>query len=239
MHINETTEFIINWIKEQAYQRNKKSLLVDVSPNNMACGLVAFLCLRSLLKVHTISSVQSSYRLSNKFNIPHHIFSNKEHDMLGDSNDDLNFIGALGLRRAAKQNAYIYSASIEYDALIIGTRCKNDSILIRNYDKFEPVDILPINDLTHTEVYQMYNELVKIEIDDPEPSEFTHAELEWLEQLDKNKGIITADIDPTKHPLWYTYTFIQKALICKAFQIEKLTRHKYNNNIPVCLIDRK
>ena len=221
---NKTVEFIISWIKEQAYQRNKKSLVVDVSRGNMACGLVAFLCLRSLLKVHTISSVQSSYRLSNKFNIPHHIYSDKE-------DNDVNFI--------AKRNAYIYSASMEYDALIVGTRCKNDSLLIRSYDKFEPVDILPINDLTYTEVCQMYNELVKMEINDPEPLEFAHTELEWLEELNKNKGIITAETDPTKHPLWYTYTLKQKALICKAFQMEKLTRHKHNTNIPTCLIDRK
>ncbi len=222
---NKTAEFIISWIKEQAHQRNKKFLVVDVSRGNMACGLVVFLCLRSLLKIHTISSAQSNYRLSNEFNIPHHIYSDKK-------DIDLNFI--------AKRNAYIYSASIEYDALIVGTRCKNNSSLIRNYDKFEPVDILPINDLTYTEVCQMYNELVKIEINDYEPSEeFAHVELEWLEELNKNKGIITAETDPTKHPLWYTYTLKQKALICKAFQIEKLTRHKHNSNIPVCLIDRK
>ena len=221
---NKTVEFIISWIKEQAYQRNKKSLVVDVSRGNMACGLVAFLCLRSLLKVHTISSVQSSYRLSNKFNIPHHIYSDKE-------DIDLNFI--------AKKNAYIYSASIEYDALIVGTRCKNDSSLIRNYDKFEPIDILPINDLAYIEICQMYNELVKMEINEPEPSEFAYAELEWLEELNKNKNIITSEADPTKHALWYTYTLKQKALICKAFQMEKLTRHKHNSNIPVCLIDRK
>jgi hypothetical protein len=218
---NKTAEFIISWIKEQAYQRNKKSLLVDVHQGNKACGLVAFLCLRSLLKVHTISS-QHNYNISNKFNIPHHTYS---------SDKDINFV--------AKRNAYIYSASIDHDAIIVGTRCKNDSSLIRSYDKFEPVDILPICDLTYNDIRNMYDYLVKMEIDDPEPEEFTHAELEWLEELNKNKGIITAETDPAKYSLWYTYTLKQKALICKAFQMEKLTRHKHNSNIPVCLIGGK
>lgn len=50
------------------------------------------------------------------------------------------------------------------------------------------------------------------------------------------KGIIFSEDDPAKRPDFYRYTARQKVVICKLHQMEKMTRHKINSNLPVCLV---
>lgn len=49
-------------------------------------------------------------------------------------------------------------------------------------------------------------------------------------------GIIKNDADPTKHKLWYKYSARQKEVIAKLHQLEKISRHKMNPNLPTCYV---
>jgi NAD+ synthase len=83
----------------------------------------------------------------------------------------------------------------------------------------------------------------------------TYDEIEWADREDmrtklvghyiKNDndetkynytGIIFSNDDPAKHPEFYRYTNRQKEVICKLHQLEKISRHKINTNLPCCKI---
>lgn len=69
----------------------------------------------------------------------------------------------------------------------------------------------------------------------------TYDEIEWADREDMRTqefhnatGIIKRDADPTKNKEWYRYTSRQKEVIAKLHQIEKISRHKVNPNLPMC-----
>ena len=112
---------------------------------------------------------------------------------------------------------------------------------IRAYDKYEPVDILPITNFCQSEVYQLcdaISELVTYRKYSTALDLITYEELEWLDQVNEadkkryNYSILDCD-DPAKHPVWYKFTSHQKELIAKVHQIAKLTQYKENPNIPI------
>lgn len=49
-------------------------------------------------------------------------------------------------------------------------------------------------------------------------------------------GIIKADSDPAKYKEWYKYSARQKEVLAKLHQLEKISRHKMNPNLPTCLV---
>jgi hypothetical protein len=125
---------------------------------------------------------------------------------------------------------------------------RNDYLFIRNYPKLNPWDILPFANLSESNVFLLLNkftdkssyvmkdellkninEIVNIA---PKPD----LTLEWLYDINERTKpfpIIESELDPTKHTKWFSYTIQQKTLIAKVHQIEKATRYKINNNIPI------
>jgi len=63
---------------------------------------------------------------------------------------------------------------------------------------------------------------------------FSYDEVEWADRQNMVNNIVTDDGDPTKHPAWLGYSMRQREVIAKVHQMEKISRHKYNPNLPVC-----
>jgi NAD+ synthase len=78
----------------------------------------------------------------------------------------------------------------------------------------------------------------------------SYDEIEWADREDmrtqvfdkidwmtlKEPGIIKRDEDPAKYKEWYKYSARQKEVIAKLHQLEKISRHKMNPNLPTCLV---
>lgn len=77
----------------------------------------------------------------------------------------------------------------------------------------------------------------------------TYDEIEWADREDVRTeyvlegiaghnqyvpGIICNDDDPSKRPDFFRYTARQQQVIAKLHQMEKISRHKMNTNLPVC-----
>jgi NAD+ synthase len=69
----------------------------------------------------------------------------------------------------------------------------------------------------------------------------SYDEIEWADREEQRTrsgeeafGIIFSNDDPAKRPDFFRYTARQQAIIAKLNQVEKLTRHKVNYNLPVC-----
>ena len=78
----------------------------------------------------------------------------------------------------------------------------------------------------------------------------SYDEIEWADREDmrtqgdigraynpiSSPGIIFSDKDPTKRPDFYRYTSRQQTVLAKLHQMEKISRHKMNPNLPVCQV---
>lgn len=69
---------------------------------------------------------------------------------------------------------------------------------------------------------------------DEEELGISYNEVEWADRQDMQNGIITSEEDPTRHRAWVGYTLRQKEVIAKVYQMEKISRHKHNPNLPIC-----
>ena len=233
-----TIDNIVAWLKQQAEARNLNSLIIYIGNESIATSVAYRLCKRTLLNVH-----------------------------------DINYDDYINM------NGLIADCSKRYKALIVSARCKNDNLFIRDYDKFEPVDVMPLANFKFSEVEQLHKAIPEVmestfdkalrsataainmvgtgkiregklikegprsyvakqePISKPKPPKSDHGisqeELEWLEELDKHSHIITSNKDPAKEHSWFKFTMRQKEVIAKVHQMEKLTRHKHNPNIPI------
>lgn len=79
----------------------------------------------------------------------------------------------------------------------------------------------------------------------------SYDEIEWADREDmrtqytiegiaghdqKVPGLIFDDADPAKRPDFYRYTGRQQQVLAKLHQMEKISRHKANPNLPVCRV---
>ena len=70
----------------------------------------------------------------------------------------------------------------------------------------------------------------------------TYNEIEWADREDTcssimpRNGIIFNDKDPQSNYRWNSYSTRQKEIIEKLWKIEKISRHKYNPILPICII---
>lgn len=53
---------------------------------------------------------------------------------------------------------------------------------------------------------------------------------------EERKGIIFSNEDPAKHPAFQGYTGRQQQVVAKLHQLEKISRHKINTNLPCCKV---
>jgi hypothetical protein len=214
---------ISNWIKEEANKRGGGHLVVNArSPysSELATVVTIFLCKHTMLATTVLAS----------------------------TNDILDWCQKLNVSTIQNEKSSLttlHSLSQSSDAIIVGARTKTESHLIRHYDKFEPVDILPLVNLKLEQVRALYLEFRKFFTQLPalsgsdvfleapfKPQGFAEDSLEWLNELNSHSKIIESDNDPAKEHSWFQYTIKQKELIAKVHQIEKMTRHKYNPALP-------
>lgn len=75
----------------------------------------------------------------------------------------------------------------------------------------------------------------------------SYDEIEWADREDtrtakmqiscqEKKGIIFSEEDPAIHPEFFRYTGRQQQVIAKLHQLEKISRHKFNESLPCCKI---
>lgn len=76
----------------------------------------------------------------------------------------------------------------------------------------------------------------------------SYDEIEWADREDmrtqkfdnecnyRGPGIIFSAEDPAKSPTFFRYTARQKEVIAKLHSLEKISRHKFNPNLPVCQV---
>lgn len=147
-----------------------------------------------------------------------------------------------------------------YKGIIVGTGNRSEDNLIRYYNKFGDgaVDISPIADLYKSEVFQLFKYLTSGEdikesaqniydatpsadlwgIENPQTDEeelgITYDEIEWVDRENIKNQIISEVTDPVRHKAWGRYTGRQKQIIAKIHQMEKMSKHKLNPNIPTC-----
>ena len=62
----------------------------------------------------------------------------------------------------------------------------------------------------------------------------SYDEIEWADRENMRCNIITNDQDPVNNIAWLGYTARQREVIAKVHQLEAISRHKYNSNLPVC-----
>lgn len=217
-------EEVSHWIKLEAEKRGLNSLIINASnkySNKIAIATCIVLCKNTLLKTRVISNKDDIIKnICVSLSVEYNLFDNK-------------FI---------EQNLYEASPS----NLIVGTRTRAESSLVRYYDKFEPVDILPLANIKLSQVRLIFEkhynsnsfkeELLKEKVN---ILGFTEEELDWLEELNKHSKIIELDNDPAKEHSWFQYSIPQKKLISKAHQIEKISRHKYNSNVPTFILKQQ
>lgn len=71
---------------------------------------------------------------------------------------------------------------------------------------------------------------------DEEELGITYDEIEWADRQNMYTNIVSDDTDPIKNQAWKAYSARQREVIAKMHALEKISRHKYNPNLPVCKI---
>jgi NAD+ synthase len=180
----------------------------------------------------------------------------------------LNDITVQGTLKSCLRAPVLSYMSNAYQGLVVGTGNRSEDNLIRYYNKFGDgcVDLSPIGDLFKSEVYYLFKFLAEkknkgsmsnsakdiydkapsadlwenIEQTDEEELGLTYDEIEWADKQNQKTNIIVNETDPVKNKAWMGYTGRQRVVIAKIHAMEKISRHKYNPNIPICkLRDKK
>jgi NAD+ synthase len=158
-----------------------------------------------------------------------------------------NVEGAKNLLRSEVILPIISTMTAGFNGLIIGSRSKNE-LLYRNYNKYGAgnADIFPLLDLYKSEIYELFEYVASpmcygaIYLLDRAKNkvfnDITDLEVEWADSENIRTGIITSDISPDKQRDWQRYTLRQRQIIARLHQLEKLSRHKVNTNLPYCNI---
>jgi hypothetical protein len=230
---------IVQWIRDQASKRGIDSLIVRLS-NTLSSICNLHLCQKTQMHVEVFICENDSFATEFLYG-----FCNKDniHTNSYLSSDVIDQISEI--TRAAICG--------EKEKLVVSSINKIEFLYTRPYIKNEYIDILPLADLFYSEIHAMYLELIN------DINLYNHSfdkqnksllnDLDWIADIDyrtglpnlldnlpRRDGIIKSLDDPTKHSDWFKFTIKQKELIAKIHQIEKLTKHKMNINIPICRI---
>lgn len=241
----EIEKYLIDWIKNKALEKGVNNLILE-GQNCSVFALLLHLCYRTQIPTTVITDknnndiiqLASEYNIKyNQINISKIIQNIQEELKCSVSNED-----AIALSVA--------SYKTHKNGIVVGARCRHEHLFTRPYSKLNVPDLLPFALLKQSQLECLSNLIIdsnkyptfsKIKETSKETGlNITSEELEWLDDLNERtkvisgKGLIEDETDPTKSQRWYKFTVRQKEIIAKLHQIEKLTRHKHNPNIPVC-----
>lgn len=150
------------------------------------------------------------------------------------------------------------------NGLIVGTGNRSEDHITRYFQKFGDgcVDFSPIADLFKSEVYALFKFLAEEKtgvmspgaqaIYDAKPTAdlwgadsgqedekelgMSYDEIEWADREDMKTGLIFGEMDPTRSIYWSNYDDRQKVVLHRLWVMEKISRHKSNPNMPVCML---
>lgn len=88
---------------------------------------------------------------------------------------------------------------------------------------FDDLDLLPFVSFTQSKVDNLYNYIVNNEELISVP---INSKLEWLYNQDVLFKIVSSSQDPTKNPMWGSYSIDKKELIAKFYALYKARQHK-------------
>lgn len=172
MKAKETTEFIVNWLKEYCNNANQKGFVVGVS-GGIDSALSSFLAAKTGLPVLCVEmpihqggkQMERSFKhiahLKNEFaNVRSveidlsRIFDGFQKSMPEGGSESLADLASINSRARLRMTTLYYQATL-HSALVVGTGNKIEDFGVGFYTKYGDggVDLSPIADLTKTEVY--------------------------------------------------------------------------------------
>lgn len=230
---------VLDFIKEQHIERATNCLIIELD-DTINSYVVALLCKLTKIKTKYITINQSNnenlYSFDKEFKLNMSFLSWNQKFSNGIKVSDCKiFHNGLILEHFV----------LEENGLLVGSRCRTENNLIRNYNKFEPVDILPIGDLFKSEVYELFKYLINKNNSFSNLTEniyknknniledISDDEIEWADRQNLKNGIIVDERDPIGRAAWLLYTWPQRKIIAKIHQLEKMSRHKVEL-VPIC-----
>lgn len=170
---------------------------------------------------------------------------------------------AGGLRSCLRAPTLSFTAHAT-NGLIVGTGNRSEDRITRYFQKFGDgcVDFSPIADLWKSEVYDLFKYLAEEEtgtmgpaskaIYDAKPTAdlwgadsgqedekelgITYDEIEWADREDVKTPLIFRVTPPNTEPKFASYTERQQEILMKLWKMEKVSQHKANPNLPVCIV---
>jgi NAD+ synthase len=170
---------------------------------------------------------------------------------------------AGGLRSCLRAPTLSFVAHAS-NGIIVGTGNRSEDRITRYFQKFGDgcVDFSPIADLWKGEVYELFKFLAEEltgtmnagakSIYDAKPSAdlwgadsgqedekelgISYDEIEWADREDLATDIIFSEHTPDSFCGWTKYTERQKTILLTLWKMEKISRHKSNPNLPVCVL---
>lgn len=247
---------ISSWLKEEIELGNKKALLVNIEYNSIYSVLNYFLCKSTRIPVHAI--INANDAIARQFCIKNHIPHSVFEPFITHIDQLMINVNFPGMNQIVYKEDYIKIIELEKTAFISyiaettnslysGNLNRNEIAFIRNYPKVNGYDLLPFANFNETELMQFIEHMDINDIEIKNNAQKIHTDLEWAYETNERTkiyknlgsiGIIEDELDPTKHPKWFSYTSSQKTLISKLYQEEKFTRFKKLNAKEFCLNEK-
>jgi NAD+ synthase len=254
MQTGKVIEHIVSWLKVYCDDANLKGFVVGVS-GGIDSAVTSTLCARTgkqlillsmpiyqdpgqlVLAQQHIEWLEQNYGLVTGITIDLTLpFQALEESFPADIQDDL----AMANTRSRMRMVTLYAFSTHHRMLVVGTGNKVEDFGVGFYTKYGDggVDVLPIADLTKSEIYAIGSELgIGKGIMDASPTDglwddnrtdekqigATYAELEWAMQFEAESGN-EGHLDPR-----------QKEVLSIYRRFHQVNRHKMDP-IPVCKI---
>jgi NAD+ synthase len=177
---------------------------------------------------------------------------------------DWNSNGSAGGLRSCLRAPTLSFVAHATNGIIVGTGNRSEDRITRYFQKFGDgcVDFSPIADLFKSEVYALFKFLAEEKtgvmgpgaqaIYDAKPSAdlwgadsgqedekelgISYDEIEWADREDMKTGLIFGEMDPTRSIYWSNYNDRQQVVMYRLWGMEKVSRHKSNPNMPVCVL---
>lgn len=182
----------------------------------------------------------------------------------GQSNYDLSTNDVAGSLRSCLRAPTLSTLAHATSGIIVGTGNRSEDRITRYFQKFGDgcVDFSPIADLWKSEVRELFKFLAEertgvmgegsAAIYNAKPSAdlwgedagqedekqlgMSYDEIEWADREDVKTPLIFRVTPPNVEPKFSNYTERQQHVLMTLWKMEKVSQHKANPNMPVCLV---
>lgn len=208
---------IVNWLTNQNIKRGTKGFLIDCSIIDIPHATAALLCKKTNQPTFVIGNELSKMDLFKSW----------------DKSSFFEFFPSDEFKNSSDVAFWAKSRNL----LVVSSYSSIDLNIIRPWEHFcFIVDVLPFGNLTNEEIEDIYVKLTddksinKIHYKTSPFFDITYDEIRWALDISskqlKFKDILVAEVDPSKHPFWYSFTSRQKQVLALLHQHIKSTDHK-------------